>query len=444
MNPDTPAQPKVSRKRIHLASLTLIGGASFFIRIVYCIAHGTFGVTPDNYREYVIAGTALITRGIYICPLAGETANLMPSAWIPPLYVGVIAGAYSLFGVETNLSTIILQLINAGATSLAAVFIFLVVARLSNRRAAWIAAIATAAHPLLVGFTDVLWDTSLFIMATASVIWFSTWLSNRDVRARLFFAFGLILGITAILSPSLTIAYPLLVLRPAFVQHRRDFRKVLRATSAAVLGWMLAVSPWCIRDFVTFGRTIYVRTNFWHEVWLGTCPEADNARNTVFNERFAMRSTAERERLIKMGELAYLDDCKSLAIQSIKADPGRFVRLSADRFTDFWLGTILTHASSPGEWFPHARARAGTMILLSLELIVIVAGMYVAPGPRGLVLWLISIAMLSSLTYTVTHVELRYRAQFEPAVLMALGISVDALLRRFQSYANVQDAVVSA
>ena len=148
--------------RIGLWSLVVVALA---IRIAYCAAgHGLGHTKPTSYLEYSITARRLLEHGAMVSPLPLDESIRVPSYLMPPAYVGVVAGVYRLFGAGTVTSVLILQIINAVATSLAVPVVFSVARRIGGPPAAWLAAIIATVHPSLFGFTDYIWDTSLFAL----------------------------------------------------------------------------------------------------------------------------------------------------------------------------------------------------------------------------------------------------------------------------------------
>lgn len=392
------------------------------LRIGYVVAKGDLGRSPERgYREYVIAAGRLLEHGALLSPLIVEDLRLEPSSLFPPGYAAVTAGAYALLGVESFSATLVLQVVNALATTITVALVFLVASANFGVRAAWISALIATVNPLLFGFTELIWDTSLFTLGTALSVWVASALSSRRFAWGEYFWFGLWLGVLALLNPALTITYPLLVVWPLARTFGWRMGSLLRGITAALIGWMIAVAPWTVRNFVHFDRLMYVRGGFMHELWLGVCPEADGDRGDVFRNQFPLENELLQDHVASIGERAYIEERARLAREAIASDPWRFLRLAGVRAVDYWAGTILSHTGPVSRAWPGTAGRLGVTLFLLAELLLVVCGSLCWPRIERQIGWMLMIVLSFSVVYCITHVELRYRAPTEPLVAIILG-----------------------
>ncbi|MCH8991973.1 MAG: hypothetical protein IIA44_09535, partial [Acidobacteria bacterium] len=190
--------------------MTFLFFFAFILRITYCAAIGSLGdFTGRGYTEYIVAGQRLLEQGTFISPFITEAADASPSALLPPVYVAFVAGVYALLGINTFSATLVLQVVNAAATSLAVAFVFLITWKLSTPLTAWLAALIATINPTLFAFTDYIWDTGLFTLGTILAVWASVQLPTRRTGPWSWLGLGLFLGALALLNPALTVAYPL-------------------------------------------------------------------------------------------------------------------------------------------------------------------------------------------------------------------------------------------
>lgn len=407
--------------------MVFLFAASFALRIGYVAVRGTLAESPTpqrGYREYVLAGQRLLEHGTLVSPLILEDVDPRPSALMPPGYAGFVAVMYALFGVESRVATLCLQLINAAATSLAVVLVFFSANAIAGRRAGWIAAAVAAVNPTLIRYTDFIWDTSLFCMGVALAVWWSQRLRETDPGAGQGFAFGAVLGVLALLNPAMTVAYPILILLTVLRGSVIDWKAARRFTPAVLVGWALLVAPWTIRNYVHFGQWLYIRGGLGHELWLGACPEAETHGAGVFRSQFPLNNQERQEYIARVGETAYIREAAVKARKAILADPVRFLRLSGARFIDFWCGTTWSHSRVESVDAPPSKIRVATTAFISLELAAIFVGIVVGRGLDRPVRWLLYACGLFCIVYVVTHVQLRFRAPIEPIVAMILGVAI--------------------
>lgn len=416
-------------QRATIAGLILLFASGVAVRLGYCqLTSGLGQAGPDGFREYAIAAQRVLSDGVLHSPLiARPDTDRTPSNLLPPAYVGIVALAHKLWGVETFAATLALQILNAVASALAAVLAFLIARRLAGDRAGWVAGIITTVHPAAIGYTNYLWDTALFTLAIAFTVWLSLRLGDRPRSGWRFLGFGGVLGAVALLNPAWTAAYPLLVLWPLARRGPWGRRELAGAVSLAVVGWGLAIAPWTARNYVYLGEWSYIRGGLGLELWLGVCPEVDGA-GKVYEHRFPAFSDTERQRITVMGESAYIRDCKERAWATIQADPVRYLRLCAWRVVDFWGGTIFTHTDPGTSRWPQGMLRAGLMLLMAAEVGAIGILLWMAGGIPRDARWLLGMAALFSVVYCLTHVELRFRAPIAPILAVILAHAAQAAL----------------
>lgn len=432
--------------------MSLLLLAAFGLRLLYCAAKTGLGQTlgPD-YREYIIVATRLLSEGVFASPLSPVDDPSIPSALLPPVYACVTAGVYAVLGVEAIAATTTLQLLNAIAMTLVVWVVFITVRRMATPAAAWLAAILAAVNPLLCGFTYLIWDANLFALGVAITVWLAATLARRQHGSLAHFAFGLWLGLLALLNPALTIAYPFLVLWSIGprgdsedgerLKHTISVKKKAppwRMIGITVMGWLLAIAPWTIRHHHVFGRWMYVRGGFQEELWLGVSPQADTEMRDVFRKHFPLKNYALQHKVASMGEMAYFDECGQLARQAIVADPWRYARLVYRRAMDYWFGTIYTNYPNAFVGLPKTPARLLLTTFLAGEVVLIVVLLLVVRPLRPGLLWLAATAVSFSIVYCLTHVRLRFRVPIEPVLAVMLPIlltdALQTIRRRFTSF----------
>jgi 4-amino-4-deoxy-L-arabinose transferase-like glycosyltransferase len=369
-----------------------------------------------------MTGERLLARGAFMSPLILDDASAGKSSFMPPGYSAYVAAAYALFGIESGAATLVLQVTNAAATALAAGLVFLIAARAGGRLAGWTGGVIAALNPTLIGYTSYVWDTSLFTLGVVVTVWLSQRLARTPIGARRYFAYGIWLGALALLNPALTIAYPLLVLYPLCRTLRSQWKRISTGILAAVLGWMAAIAPWTIRNYVQFDELIYVRSGFMLQLWLGVCPEADANGAAMFQRQYPLSSIEVQRKVAGMGEEAFIAECGRKAKEAIAADPARFAKLVLMRVVDYWTGASLTHAEPDGSVIPRSPGRLAVTIFLTTEVLVLLIALFMRTRRSDGLMWILTILVLFSIVYCATHVQVRYRTPSEPLVAVLLGM----------------------
>lgn len=405
--------------------------ASIIVTTGYGIGTGRLGRTqPVDHREYVMAATRLLRHATMTSSLLAEgsgDADTRPSNLMPPVYVALVAGVYRTFGVEQTTSSYVLQAINILAIAAAVGLIVVTASTLGGPRSAWLAGGIAVIHPTLTHYTVVLWDTSLFTFAVALCLWIATsWPESRSGSVS-WLLFGLLLGAVALLNPALTIAYPLLILWPASRTFGWRFRPLAKASLLAVSGWLIAITPWTIRNYHHFGSLSYLRGGFYVDAWLGFCPEADGKPSEAYDRWFPLKDAREQQRVNELGEQGFAMERRQRVWAAVRQEPARALRLVLKRTVDYWTG----NAYSLRLWEHGGRSLSHLfgVLFLSVESLLLAASMVFSRNRRT-VWWLAGMAILFSLPYCLTHVMMRYRAPMEPIVVVAVGMLLSAANNR--------------
>jgi len=376
---------------------------------------------PGQAREYILAGSRLLEFGTLTSPLIIENGDHGPSSVLPPIYAALVAGVYGLFGTESTAASIVLFTINAIATALCVVGVFFIARRIGGNVAAWVAAIVVTINPTLFGFTTYIWDTSLFCLGVTVAVLISMRLGDGPAGRWRWVGFGLYLGLLALLNPALTVAYPFLVLWPLTKTHGWRIKPLCRGVSLTVLGWIVAITPWTIRNYVHFGELMYIRGGLPIELWLAVCPQADGVGGSVYREQFPLLNEGVQRHVATVGERAYIDECRERAYAAMSADPWRYVRLSAVRAVDYFLGTVYSHVARGESGWPVSTSRAVMCTFLGAESIAILL-LALVRTPRNDIWWLLAIVVSFSVIYCLTHIFVRFRAPTEPLVAVILAV----------------------
>lgn len=435
--------------------------AALLLRVAVAWAVGDFARVPESYREYLIAGQRLVQSGVFGSPFLPPEAPAMPSAVMPPVYTALTAGALWLFGGETPAAVAFLQIINALATSAAAAIAYCLGRRLGGRRCARVAGALVALNPMLIEYSAYVWDTALFTLGVAFTLWLVLRLEEAGPTLPRFLALGIWLGVLALLNPALTSAYPVLVLWPLLPRKMRPITPPIRHDAmvsvvsgkkestllpafpaasvggpsawfgwsrvslycvAAVVGWVVAIGPWTLRNHAQFDRWFYIRCGLWHELWLGVCPEADTNPRAVFSKQFVLLNEEVMRRTMEVGDFGLFDEYGAKAREAVRENPARYLKLSAQRAVDYWAGTVRTHADAADlRWFPTSPLRLGTTVFMLAESLLAAAAVVVG-WRNSAVRRLALCCVLFSLVYTLTHMMIRYRAPSEPMMALMVGM----------------------
>lgn len=431
MTPRNRSQPFLRR------SLLLLFGVSLVLRMSvawWMMPRVDGAVSHVQYREYAMAGARLLEHGALLSSLIIDDTAATPSTLMPPLYAGVVACVYRVCGIESPLSSWVLAWINALGGGFAVVGVFLIGHRLGGARAGWIAGALTCVNPMLLGHTHLIWDTSLFTLGVVGTVWWTVRLGDRDGRRSWWqwAAYGVWLGVLAQLNPALTIGYPLLVLWALSRRVGWRLRPMVAGVLVVVGGWLVAITPWTLRNHRVAGEIIYIRGGLGLEFWLGVCPEADTDGARVYAAQFPLLSEQAQSRVATLGERAYVAESRDRAFRVIREDPVRYAKLVAVRAVDYWFGTVYSHVAPGDGGWPGSTPRALGTTFAIFELLLLSGSLLARRRIVAPVRWLLGVVFVFSIVYAATHVQVRFRAPVEPVLALGLAlilVSPDSLRR---------------
>ena len=383
----------------------------FALRAIYILALHTykFRTIDDHFGfgwEMGRVGRAIASGQGFSNPFGGTTGA---TAWEPPLYCYIIAGVFRVTGIYTNLSAIILLLINSIFSALTAIPIFLIGRRCFGEKVAvWSAWFWILFPYVMYWCTRWVWETSLSALLLTTIVWLALDFENRD-GLKPWAIFGLLWGIAAVNSPVLVSFLPISGLWAWYHRARRG-KPSLAGIALASLIFISLLTPWTIRNYRVFGRHFFMRDNFGEELRLGNGPWADGTWMYYLHPSsnvFAFQQYRE------MGESAYIKMRRQQAVDFIREDLARFVWLCTKRFIYYWDGPPRADAW----WIAQTR---NSLLLASSVLMFWGLGRAVRkrkPGANLLLLLFLTFPVV----YYIVFPHPRYRHPLEPLIFL-LGI----------------------
>ncbi|MGH9530365.1 MAG: ArnT family glycosyltransferase [Terriglobales bacterium] len=309
---------------------------AFVLRFAYILIAHTyrFKTADDNFSfgfEMGRIGRALAQGHGFSNPFSGMTGA---TAWEPPLYPLLIAGVFKLFGVYSRTSAILLLSINSIFSALTCIPIFLIGRRCFDENVArWTSWLWVLLPPVMFWSTRWIWETSLAALLLAVIFWLTLVAEERDGILP-WIEFGFLWGIAALTNTSLLAFLPASGLWICCRRLRRK-KTFLGGAIVSTLVFAVCIAPWIVRNYQTFGKFIFIRSNFGAELRLGNGPGADGTWMAYLHPT----KNADQLRLYsEMGEMAYVAERKREAIAFIHDDYGRFAMLSVKRFVYYWGG----------------------------------------------------------------------------------------------------------
>jgi Dolichyl-phosphate-mannose-protein mannosyltransferase len=353
-------------------------------------------------------------------PYEGHTG---PSAWEPPLYPYLMAGVFKIFGIYSHASAWVLLTFNSLLATLTTIPIFFIAQRTFGERVAKWSAYAWALNPY-VWYWSIhwLWDTTFTPLLLACI--FLLALKLPDWPGWQGWAlFGALFGIGALANPTMLMFLPFCGLWIWRQRYRRGLPSFAGVVLSAII-FFAVLSPWIIRNYVVFGRFVFLRDDFGLQVRLGNGPYSDGMLMAYLQPNL---DKLELERFQHMGELAYAARCKQLAYDWIRANPGRFTIISLKRFFYYWNG-VPRPTSSTAPFDFRSSAFLATSVLA-------IWGLLRALRQKRPAAWLFAgLLLLYPSTYYFVYSHARYRHPIEPELtILAVFLILEARAGKSQS-----------
>ena len=342
-------------------------------------------------------------------PYGGHTG---PTAWEPPLYPYLMAGVFKIFGVYTYASAWVLLTINCLLAALTCIPIYRIgVKTFGEPVATWSARMWALLPYVWYWSIHWIWDTTFTPLILSLIFLLALSLVEPGVAEtrpwRDWILFGALWGIGALANPSMLSFLPFCGLWVWWRRSRRQMPSLAGVVLSSVI-FFLMLSPWLIRNYEVFGHFVFLRDDFGLQFRLGNWKGADGMLMAYLQPNL---NNLEFEKFQRMGELAYAADCKRLAFEWVRENPGQFVIISLKRFFYYWNGVPkATDSRAPVDF--------RTSLFLAWSVLAI-WGLFRALRQKRLAAWLFAGLVLTyPTTYYFVFPHARYRHPIEPELLI--------------------------
>jgi len=350
-----------------------------------------------------------------------------PTSRWPPVYPGLLAASYWLFGATPTTG----ELVNACVGAAAVPLVYLCALRMFGRREAIAAGSLLAVFPGQVFLADVLLAETLYTTLLLAVLTLCLWLPRE--RWWVAAAVGLTIGVAAE-----TRAEGLfLVILPLAIWWRPSWRQV----AVLLAGVAIVVGAWTARNAVEMDAFVPISTNGSQTLWSGHNPDAYGGPTYSIGRRGAAL-TARRSPQVE--ELETSRQLRREAVEWMLANPGKELLLVPRKLGWLLRGDSLAlfqwvQPGGPGEADAISNNLAvplgnvadlffyGLLALTLFAAFVAWRSRPLAPAERAL--WILLGASLVLYGF-VLYGNYRYRMPLEPVmILLAVPLVVRSILR---------------
>jgi len=395
---------------------------------------------PFGYETGRIAQSIAEGKG-FSSPLSVETG---PTIWLTPVYPYLLAGVFKICGVYTYRSLMAIVTLNDIFSALTCIPIFYIGKRLAGTAvgacAAWYWAIFPNA--VLMSFLWI-WDTSLAALAAALILW-ATMAIGDSKRVKDWIGYGLLWGAGLMVNAAIFALAPFLFMWLALrVRKKVPGRQTwLKLPAVALIFLGIVCVPWTVRNYVVFHQVIVFRSNFGLELWLGN---NDRVPDTWSPDLHPNDYAPEREKFAKLGEIEYMRQKQSEAIQFMEGHPRDTLRFFWRRFADNWMGTW---EPLQDRWSKLSLVNRSFLASnISLSLLSLLGVLFLYREKNEYAFPLATFPLIYPIVYYVTHSSLRYRHPIDPVMVVlaifALAYPVRVLIQRSRN-ASVPSRVMGS
>jgi hypothetical protein len=332
-----------------------------------------------------------------------------PTAWLTPLFPGLLAGVFKVFGIYSNASALVMLFLDCLFSALTGIPVFLLALRSFGLRTAKWAGWLWAFFPYGVYFpAERIWETWLATLLLCLILLLAFHLES-SARLGDWAGYGLLWGVAALNSP---VALSVLPFLSGWICYRR-YRKRLSWFPPAVLSavvFIAIVAPWLVRTYGTFHQFVPFRDTLGLELYVGNNGDTSHWHP---NQAGPWHNDAEYAEYMNLGELAYMANKKHQAMEFISGHPVEFSWLTVRRIVYLWTGFW----SFNREYLRQEPLDLANIPVSTTFTVLAFFGLYRAFREKafGVVPYTI-VLLFFPVVYYVTHPEVYYLRPLDPLV----------------------------
>jgi hypothetical protein len=317
----------------------LVFAISFFAIAMHPEAE-LFGFTVPTGGEVVRVARSLADHGTFANPF--QSMNTGVTAHVAPVYPFIYAALVKVFGTGYP-GLLILWGVNIAFFALQLAVMPWLTSRLGLGITPGLIAAALGSVSLHTT-VDASWEcflAGLMLMLAFILTWRTENWSSIPRAAMLGIAWGIFV-LTNPLMVLLLVAWPIVVIAS---RPRAEWRKLSVRAAAMFCAVALTIAPWIARNYIQFGSFIFVRDNLGLELSVGNNPCASPTLKQTEKSgclyAYHPNSNPNVAKIVAdSGELAFERTRLRQALDWINSNRAAFLKLSAQRFREFWFPSM--------------------------------------------------------------------------------------------------------
>ena len=234
-------------------------------RLAFGLAYWTGEPLTRDEQEYLSLARSLARGHGFAYDSVLTSSGVEPFGRAPgyPAFLAIVGG-----GAAPSASVpAVVQVAQSIVGALGVLMVGLIAHRLAGRRAAIVAAAGAAVYPPLVWVAGYALSEALFWPIGLLTAWLFDRARAYPGRAGAAITCGLALGVGTLIRPALVLFVPLAGL--VLLAGRRP-----RTFALIVLGLLVVVGPWTVRNYLHHGRLVFVASEGGVTFWTGNHPLA--------------------------------------------------------------------------------------------------------------------------------------------------------------------------
>lgn len=415
-------------------TILVIFMAAFVLRAAFLIAASIFfqhspAANWNSDHDYGIIARSLLAGNGYSFPVdtpltstGTETINRIvpyrPTAFQLPFYPVILAITYNFF--DSTTSVLVIKFIQVIFSSATCVVVYLIAAKLFDRRTAKIAAFLSVIYPMFVTFTVRLYPETFFTFWLALSILSLIFLKEAPSLKNQIIV-GVLIGLTLLNS---NVAVPML---PLFIIYlfltTETWRAGLKKSLLVMITALIIVSPWLIRNYLVFGEFPLFKTAAGTNFWLGNNPKATGTFYLPSGEQMESILPDTWQKGFTLSENAQDKMLYNDALTFVRRHPAVYAKLFLKRAYYFiWFPP--DNLLSPGDLIYKNKFKLAYAFILAVGLIGMLFSLKRARSKEAFLLLAVMLSLV--LLYSVFIVGwLRYRLPIEPYLIIFASYSLN-------------------
>lgn len=326
-----------------------------------------------------------------------------PTAWLGPVYPGIIAVFFLIFGVQSPASALAVMCFNAVCSAATGVIVFEIGKDIHGEKAGLFAGWLWALSPYIAILPYILWETCLSALLFSGALWLTMRLGTSS-RLSDWARCGAIWGVAALVNPALLTPMPILAMLLSDRGRRWGQVVVLAMLTSST------IVPWTVRNYVVFHEIIPIRSDGLAEVYFANCG-------------FRTHPLGPSMEYQNLGEAAFTAQTGQAAIEYVRTHRMAFARDSLRRAIWFWIYPI--------NFWP---------LSVVIDFTALVGLIVVFRESRQLALPFLAVLTFYPLIYYASQVVSRYRHPVDPVLYALSGVAASRMMIRLshalQGHAN--------